>query len=186
MGAAGKSGCSPRVALQNMKSPISSPVSRACFGCPLSQGMGSASAQLLATLAPQGQYSWQKEKLIQPQLLHLLNITAGEEGDTSALKVLQRSLGNIPFPLGLLAAAGVTPDRVPHWWHSTVKHLLDGATSYLVLLAALAHESMFGLKCERSVPLSWDVNRGLAIQDVEASFLDLLPLFAKYSLFTGR
>lgn len=55
-----------------------------------------------------------------------------------------------------------------------------------MLLAALAHKSRFGLKWERSVPLSWDVNEGLAVQELEASFLDLLLLFAKYSLFTER
>lgn len=111
---------------------------------------------------------------------------AGEERDISTPKVLQKRLGNIPFPLGLLAAVGITPDRVPHWWHGTDKHLPDGAASYLMLLAALAHKSRFGLKRERSVPLSWDVNEGLAVQELEASFLDLLLLFAKYSLFTER
>lgn len=55
-----------------------------------------------------------------------------------------------------------------------------------MLVTALAHESWFGSKWERSVPLSWDVNRGLAIQELQASFLDLVLLFAKCSRFTGR
>lgn len=175
-----------RAALENTGSPISSSVSHTCFGCPFSQGTESSAAQLLANLWPQGKWSWQKEKLNQPQLLCLLNSIVREGGDTSASQVLQRKSGNIPFSLGLFAAAGVTLECVLHWWHSTAKHRSDGAVSYLVLLAALAQQSWFGLKWERSVPLGWGVNGGLAIQELKASFLDLLLLFAKYSLFTGR
>ena len=138
--------------------------------------MGSAAARLLATLTPQGQCSWQKEKLNQPQLAK--QHCRGGKGYIRS-RGFAEEVGKHPFSLGLLAAAGVMPDCVWRWWHSTAKHLSDGAASYLVLLAALAHESRFGLKWQRSVPLSWDVNGGLAIQELEASFLDLLLFFAK-------
>lgn len=85
-----------------------------------------------------------------------------------------------PFPLGLRAAGGITPGHVPRWWHGAAERLSDGASSNLILLTALARKSGFGLKWEKSVPLSWDVNGGLAIQELEASFLGLLLLFAKH------
>lgn len=153
---------------------VPSPVSHACFGCPFSQGMGSASAQLLATLAPQGQCSWQKEKLNQPQLLCLLNSTRGEEGDTSAPKVLQRRLGNIHFPLGFLAAAGVMPDRVPHWWHGAAEHLSDA--SYLVFLTALAHESQFWLEMGKVCPTELGCKRGLSHSEAGSQLSGFAPV----------
>lgn len=87
-----------RCSLTHAKQKGRVPSPHAHFGCPFSQGMGSTTAWLLETLAPQGQHSWQKEKLNKSQLLCLLNSTMGEEGDTSAPEVLQRRLGNIPFP----------------------------------------------------------------------------------------
>jgi len=60
---------------------------------------GSSRKEWMAALAPQGQCSWQKERLNQPQLLRLLNSTAGEEGDTPTPEVLHKRLGNIPLSL---------------------------------------------------------------------------------------
>lgn len=147
------------------ENPMSSPMPHAPFGCSLSHGMESDTAQLLATLAPQRQCSWQKEKLNQPQLLRLLNSTTGQEGDTSVPEASQRMLGNTPFPMGPHAAATQPCPKLAAQ-HSRASFRSDGATSYLMLLAALAHKSRFGLKWEKSFPLSMDVNGGLDLQEL--------------------
>lgn len=71
--------------------------------------------------------------------------------------------------------------------HPFSKILSDSATSQLALLSSsLAHKSQLGLRWEQFALLRRDVNGGLDIQELEASSLDLLLMFDKCFLFTGR
>lgn len=158
-----------RCSLTHAKQSGRVPSPHAHFGCPFSQGMRSAAAWLLETLAPQGRRSWQKEKLHKSQLFCSLNSTMGEEGDTSAPEVLQRRLGNIPFSPKIPCSCSCTAQPCPTLAAQPIParpSLSVGAASYLMLLTALAHKPWFGSEWERSVPLSWDVNRSLALQQL--------------------